>query len=296
MGPDYPRRVDGKDTFVKGDIVVVLDEETGYVDYEREVVSVPRMGEQLKFKKTTEGTTRVEGQSVEYGKFYADIEDEVSGGYAIASAELNVTIYRDQDHNDAHPDIAVLKIEDKKQLALQLGQEVLILNATKCYTTHVKIILLCKTFFPPKAMVWDSEQLETIGSQLFLFMQININESIKKILTLICENRRLGFQLALAKSQTSSLPFNLGPGTLSVSRGEQVVIFSCALAIIRPSLIPQEHCYDELPVVVVTELGPKQMFLQPRTRILVQEPSPVSCSHNFPVRFYVDEEVSICQT
>ena len=295
MGGDYPRKVETADAFVTGDIVVLVDEEQGYVDYSRRTVSVPRLGTHLDFKER-EGGIRVEGQNPEYGRFFADVQDEVTGGYSIASEELEAIVYTDQTPAAGHPNVAVLQLGDDKKMALQLGSQVMVLNTTKCYATHVSILLLCQSFFPLQGMKWDTEVLETVGSQMNLFLQLNINKSITKLLMLICENRRLGFQLAVARSDTSHLPFDLGPGTLSVARGEEVVVFGCALTVIRPSLAPETHCFDELPVIAMTEFGAKKMYLQARTRILIQHPSPVECSENFPVRFYLSEKVSICQT
>ena len=81
-----------------------------------------------------------------------------------------------------------------------------------------------------------------------------------------------------------------------MSRGEESNLFQCALLGVSPVLAPQGRCFNQLPVIAQTSTGPEKYYLSPRSRILIRDPSPVKCSTHFPVKFRVDEKLSICQS
>ena len=289
--------------FSTGDLVITLDVEQGFVDYEQEFVSIPRIGKRLPFgEKDQEGKRIVKHQNIEHGIIYYDVEQETAQGYAIASDPLMSTIYKDGSTVQGHPDIITMNTtgtdgETGKSIALQLGTKFRLYNVTNCYNTHLHSIKVCHSFWPPKNMKRDTEVLKTLGSQYHLFMQLSISKSVSKILQEVCNTRKHLLEITFANFQLfGAASFELNRGVLAMSRGEESSLFQCALLGVTPILAPQGRCFDQLPVIAQTPEGPEKFYLSPRSRILVKNPSPVKCSEHFPVKFRIDERLSICQS
>ena len=124
-----------------------------------------------------------------------------------------------------------------------------------------------------------------------------ISKSVSKILQEVCNTRKHLLEITFANFQLfGAASFELNRGVLAMSRGEESSLFQCALLGVSPILAPQGRCYDQLPVIAQTPEGPEKFFLSPRSRILIKNPSPVKCSEHFPVKFRVNERLSICQS
>ena len=145
-------------------------------------------------------------------------------------------------------------------------------------------------------MKTDPSVIESLGSQSLIFFQLNVATSVKSILFFICKNRRSILDISLSNFERfGSVPFDLERGVLLVSRGELHIFFQCALDIVSPYMVPADHCTDELPVISHTADGPEKLYLMPRTRILTSEPTVTACTSDFPVKFRVNDRLSICQ-
>ena len=96
-------------------------------------------------------------------------------------------------------------------------------------------------------------------------------------------------------SKTQGILFGLRKGIFTMQLGETFVLFQCDQTEVSIQRLPKQHCTNELPVIVHTSEGPRERFLSPNTRILIDEPSPTFCSRKFPVKFRVSSKLSLCQ-
>ena len=96
-------------------------------------------------------------------------------------------------------------------------------------------------------------------------------------------------------SKTQGILFGLKRGIYTLELGETFILFQCDETEASIQRLPRDHCVNELPVIIHTPEGPKERFLSPNTRILVDQPTPTFCSRKFPVKFRVTSRLSLCQ-
>ena len=169
---------------------------------------------------------------------------------------------------------------------------------TKCHTTHLHSIIVCPSWFKiDRDMELDKEVLGEIGSQAFLFLQINSQNSISQILFNICKNKRTMNMMAHQDFKVQGgLALEYSEGILTMTRGEVGILFLCQLIPARPLLKFPGNCFQQLPVVVEEEGGSVVRYLHPVSRILTTQPEVATCTENFPIKFQVSPTEAICQT
>ena len=82
-------------------------------------------------------------------------------------------------------------------------------------------------------------------------------------------------------------------GTISLQRGEAGAFFLCPLVPAEP-LTQHSNCCEEMPVNTSQTINGQKVYqtkyLQPITRILLDDCTPTQCSDELPVQFV------LCQT
>ena len=136
-------------------------------------------------------------------------------------------------------------------------------NEIECFSTQVEGVFACKDF-PTENMIFKPEVLSEISSQRHLFQQINTAKSVKGVLYHICSTRKMLLDLGINQiEKTGGLLFGLRKGIHTLELGEQIIVFQCDLVLASMQRIPQQHCTNELPVVVHGKDGPIQKYLSP---------------------------------
>ena len=102
---------DGKQKLVMGSYKVMLEEETGFVDFSAGRLSVPRLGHQQLF---SQGDGILTHFSMDFGRLYFSLEEEVNEGFKLASNNATSIEYEDKTLVKAglpvHPNLLVVDV------------------------------------------------------------------------------------------------------------------------------------------------------------------------------------------
>ena len=90
-------------------------------------------------------------------------------------------------------------------------------------------------------------------------------------------------------------PFQMTKGLILIDRGEESLIFQCKQVLVEPVLTELEFCTQELAVFVEINKKKEIKYLTPRRRIIVDIPRVTLCNEEFPIKFHLDEDTSLCQ-
>ena len=90
-------------------------------------------------------------------------------------------------------------------------------------------------------------------------------------------------------------PFQMTKGLILIDRGEESLIFQCKQVLVEPVLTELEFCTQELAVYVEINKKKEIKYLTPRRRIIVEIPRVTLCNEEFPIKFHLDKDTSLCQ-
>ena len=278
---------------VMADISISIDLEPAILNFEEKSLSIPKFGKILKYESSNE---TISWSSRKYGGIVFKVPKEKNSGYELASQVIPGRLFKDKSSSLRKPDIAVLNVlNNTKILALQINDKVNILDRTLCKNTHIKNLYLCQDKLVGDLEL-NSELVQTLGSQANLIQQINSGESTASILQHICLNRHTLLSMSLNDFPTQgSAPFQMSRGLVLIDRGEESLIFQCKQVLVEPVLTELEYCTQELAVYIEINKKKEIRYLTPRRRILVEIPRVTLCNAEFPIKFHIDENTSLCQ-
>ena len=127
---------------VMADISISIDLNPGILNFEERSLSIPKMGKILKYKAPDK---TISWSSRKFGVIVFQVPEEKNSGYELASEMIPGRLFKDKLSFLKKPNIAVLNVlNNTKIVALQINDEVNILNRTLCKNTHIKDLFLCQ--------------------------------------------------------------------------------------------------------------------------------------------------------
>ena len=125
----------GKNKLVVGHFKIMLEEETGFVDFAANRFSIPRLGHQQAFQQ---GQSNLTYYSMSFGRIFLELQVEENEGFRVAASGVNATEFEDKTLETPglplHPNLLVAEVDSGKKIALQLLTTITALDQ-QYYTT-----------------------------------------------------------------------------------------------------------------------------------------------------------------
>nr|QPL15382.1 glycoprotein [Hymenopteran chu-related virus OKIAV146] len=160
-------------------------------------------------------------------------------------------------------------------------------------TEHPKLVILeAKNGegFKKKALKTINLDIFTYVNSKFVYIEKHLRYQIKQlyfdVLSQRCalEKQVLKNSLSLATQAPDEFAYNImkGPGYMAVAAGEVAYILKCIP--VEVSIRKTNECYSHLPV----KYQDKELFMTPKTRILVKKGSQINCNSIIPPMYSVN--------
>ena len=123
---------------------------------------------------------------------------------------------------------------------------------------------------------------------LYHTIKEKVREEYEYVLRSNCKNRQMEVKLLqwLRHKDPGIMTWLMANGTFATAAGEVLYQYSCKQMIVKALLVPDEKCYQALPVtvrggVVGGSMFSTATFMEPLTHRLTHEGVPIPCSRQF---------------